>query len=131
MTTIYVVTAEKQYSSPKVLAAFDTAEAAAKLVETIEAVEPRWTVAVHSLALQTAGAPVIGTAMVLEPFKASSFVTTWNGPPEEVDAQGRAARVYESGGPIPGSPGYIIGERSDGEPGHVYKMPDSEKAEAT
>lgn len=53
MRTIYVIVAEKQYSSSKVLAAFDSEDAANKLKETIEAVEPRWTLEVQPIGLQT------------------------------------------------------------------------------
>lgn len=92
MTTIYVVTAEKEYSSPKVLAAFDTEEGASGLKKTIEEAEPRWVIEVHPVELTNA------------------------------PAKGKP------GGVIPGPRNYIVGERSDGEPGDVYRMPVGEKA---
>ena len=54
MTTIHIVLAEKQYSSSKVLAAFDDAEAAGKFVETVNAVEPRYVLSVQPIELQRA-----------------------------------------------------------------------------
>lgn len=55
MRTIYVILAEKQYSSSKVIAAFDTQEGADNLKEVIEGVEPRFTLSVQRIELHSEG----------------------------------------------------------------------------
>lgn len=62
MSTIHIVLAEKQYSSSKVLAAFDDAVAASKFVETVNSAEPRYALSVQPIELQGRNLPVIGTA---------------------------------------------------------------------
>lgn len=95
MTTIHVVIAEKQYSSSKVLAAFDTEEAANKLRETIEAVEPRWVIEVKPVELQRAPTEI----------RPASFVTSWHGagPERPPYVETKTEKPYEPGGPTNGT----------------------------
>jgi hypothetical protein len=103
MRTIYVILAEKQYSSSKVLAAFDSEDAANKLKETIEAVEPRWTLAVQPIDLQVAPSQPNPIRFDLATSKPD---VVWNGHPSTLDhaLDGSSVRIYGDGGPVKGEP---------------------------
>lgn len=111
MRTIYVILAEKQYISSKVLAAFDSEAAANKLKETIEAVEPRWTLAVQPIELQVAPSEPPVLRFDLSTLKPDAV---WNGDRLDVDhaLDGSNARIYGDGGPVKGKP--FIPENPDG-----------------
>ena len=107
MTTIHVIVASKQYeAAPKLIAAFGTPEAAAKMMDTLASVEPRLTLSVmpvelsdlplHRISIKTAPAPEPGGSWVTAPDIRYAATLT------EIDAQGRSARLFEQGGPVKG-----------------------------
>lgn len=106
MRTIYVFLAEKQYSSSKVIAAFDTQEGADKMKELIEAVEPRWTLSVQPIELHVAPPKPVMLKTGPEPIgrPVGQPTATWVGSKDDnaVGWDRRSARLYEDGGPLVG-----------------------------